>query len=67
MLQRTLTKDTPVIISVLRDVAHPGQSLVATLLYNLQITHLNPRHSEIWYLKFDSDWGPFLYVLLCQL
>ena len=55
--------DTPVVISILGDVPHPGQSLVATLLYNLQIANLDPGHSEIWYLEFNSNWSPFLYVL----
>ena len=59
--------DTPVVITVLRNVPHPWQSLVATLFYDLQIANLDPRHSKVWYLKFNGDWGPFLNVLLWQL
>jgi len=61
------TTDTPVVISVLCNVPYPWQSLVPTLFYDLQIANLDPRYSEVGYLKFNGDWGPFLYVLLWQL
>lgn len=39
------------IIPVLRDVTHPRQSLVAALLDDLQVTHLNTGRGEVRYLE----------------
>jgi hypothetical protein len=52
------------VVAVHGDVAHPRQRLVARLLYDLQVTHLQPRHSEVWNLELHLDGGtPVLRVL----
>jgi hypothetical protein len=47
----------------LRDIPHPGQGLIATLLYDLEIPDLDAGDGEVWDLEFDGDGGTFLKVL----
>jgi hypothetical protein len=44
------------IISVRCDVAHPRKRLVAAALNDLEVPHLNPRHSKVRDLELDPDW-----------
>jgi hypothetical protein len=43
------------ITSVLGDVSHPRESVVATLFNNLEISHLNTRNGIVWNFKLDSN------------
>jgi len=43
------------VVTVLRDITDPGQGLIAALLDDLQISHLNAGRSEIWDLELDLD------------
>jgi hypothetical protein len=56
----------PIVIAVLCYVPHPRQGLVPTLLYNLQITHLNARYCEVWDLVFDCDRRALLDIEFCD-
>ena len=43
------------VVPVLSDVPHPGQRLVAGLLYDLQVSHLDTRRREVRDLKLHVD------------
>lgn len=48
---------------MLRDISHPRQRLIPTLLHDLQIPHLDATHGEIRNFELDSD-GCALVVYL---
>ena len=58
---------TDLVLTILGDVAHPWESLVSTLLHDLEVADLHARHREVWNLKFDLDWhsAVFLSLDLC--
>ena len=43
------------VVTILSDVTYPWECLVATLLHNLEIAHLNSRDCEVGNLKLDLD------------
>ena len=45
------------IVSVLRNVPYPWQSLISTLLYNFKVSYLNTRHGEVRNLELYLDWN----------
>jgi len=49
------SRHAQLVVAVLRDVAHPRQRGVAALFQDLQVAHLDARHSEIGDLKLDLD------------
>ena len=53
--ERLSSTHAQLIVAVLRDVAHPWQRLVAALLHDLEIPHLDARDREIGDLEFDRD------------
>jgi hypothetical protein len=57
---------SPVVITILCYVSHPRQRLVATLLDDLEVPHLYPRHRKVGNLEFDRYRGFLLYVLFWE-
>ena len=53
----------PIVITVLRDVPYPRQSLVAALLHDLEVPHLDAGYRKVRYLELDGDGCTFLDVL----
>jgi hypothetical protein len=53
----------PIVIPILRNIPHPGQGLIPTLLDDLEVPDLDARHGEVWDFEFDGDWGAFFEVL----
>ena len=43
------------VVAVLRDIAHPGQRLVAALFDNLEVAHLNAAHREVRNFELDLN------------
>lgn len=60
---RSASLGPELVISVLSDVTDPWQGLVAALLDDLQVAHLDARGSEVGDLELDADWGLALLVL----
>lgn len=54
-LLREVNNDRPVIITFLRNVPNPRQSLISTLLDNLEIADLDARYGEVRNLKLDCN------------
>ena len=46
---------TDLVLAILGDVAHPWESLVSTLLHDLEVADLHARHREVWNLELDLD------------
>ena len=58
----------PVVISVLCDISNPWKCLISTLFDNLEVSNLDPRYSEIWYLEFHCYWCTlFVFILWIQI
>lgn len=52
------------IVAILRDVANPRHGLVAALLDDLQVAHLDTRHGEVRNLKLELDGDTEVLVAL---
>ncbi len=48
---------------MLRNVPNPRQCLIATLLDDLKVAHLNSGNGEVGNLKLDRDRCTFLYLI----
>ena len=62
-MEEDATQHSPIIIPILRDIPHPGQGLIAALLYDLEVPDLDARDGEVWDFEFHGDGGTFLKVL----
>ena len=47
--------NTPVVVTVLRDVPHPRERLVPALLHDLEVPDLDAGHGEVRDLELDRD------------
>lgn len=56
---------TPIVIAILRDIPHPGESLVTALFDDLEVADLDTRDSEIGNLKLHHNRRPLINLLLC--
>mmetsp|Transcript_5388 Transcript_5388/g.14181 ORF Transcript_5388/g.14181 Transcript_5388/m.14181 type:complete len:204 (-) Transcript_5388:988-1599(-) len=54
------------VVSILGDVAHPRERLVAALLDDLQVAHLDARDGEVGDLKLDRDRRLVFLVLIIR-
>lgn len=59
-------RDLPIVVPVLRDIPHPGQSLIPALFNDLQVSDLNARHREVWNLEFDREWWSCGWLDVCK-
>lgn len=63
VLENSLYPD--LVVSVLCDVPHPGQSLVSALFDDLQVPYLDARRREVRDLELDSNrWLSLLFLRL---
>ena len=55
------------VVAILRDVAHPGQGLVAALLHDLEVADLHARDREVGNLELDLNWDATVLLALFRL
>ena len=56
---------TPIVVTILCDVPHPWESLVATLFDDLEVADLDARYCEVWDLELHRNRCSFINFLLC--
>lgn len=54
-LSAVLSVHANLVVTVLRNVAHPRHRLITTLLDNLEVAHLNAGNGEVGDFKLDLD------------
>ena len=59
-----LSVHADLVVTVLRDVAHPGHRLIPTLLDNLEVAHLDAGNGEVRNFELDLDGNAQVLVSL---
>jgi hypothetical protein len=59
------TRNAPIIVTVLRDIPHPGQGLVTAFFDDLEVADLDTRYRKVRNLKLHRDGCSLIDLLLC--